>query len=198
MSSTKPDRRHLRHAATRQEILDAAWMMAREEGLAGLSLRGLARTVGMEPQSLYTYFASKNAIYNAMFLSANEELVDRLRAADTSSTDPFERLSRGLHAFVEFCTEDQVRYLLLLQRTIPGFTPGEAGMRKASEVLEIGAATLADIGVTDPQALDLLTSVMAGLIAQQTANEPGGTRWVGLLDRVIAMLLRELGVPPEV
>lgn len=43
----------------RCRILDAALAIVRSDGLAALSLSALARTVGMEPQSLYTYFASK-------------------------------------------------------------------------------------------------------------------------------------------
>ena len=70
MSSTTParprrrDRRRDRHEATKQEILDTAWSMIRADGLAALSLRALAHAVDMEPQSLYTYFASKNALYD--------------------------------------------------------------------------------------------------------------------------------------
>src|SRR5450432_3280417 len=76
------DRRHLRHEATRREILDTAWAMVRADGLASLSLRALARVVGVEPQSLYTYFKSKNAVYDAMFLDGNRELLERLDSVE--------------------------------------------------------------------------------------------------------------------
>jgi AcrR family transcriptional regulator len=39
----------------------------RGDGVAALSLRALAHAVDMEPQSVYTYFASKNALYDRMF-----------------------------------------------------------------------------------------------------------------------------------
>ena len=54
----------------RQEILSAAWAVAREQGLAQLTLREVAERVGMRAPSLYTHFASKNAIYDAMFADA--------------------------------------------------------------------------------------------------------------------------------
>ena len=55
------DRRAERREATKAEILDAAWVQVRADGLAALSLRDLARTVGMQAPSLYSYFDSKNA-----------------------------------------------------------------------------------------------------------------------------------------
>ena len=52
--------------------------MVRADGLAALSLSALARAVGMEPQSLYTYFASKHAVYDAMFAQGNQQLLERM------------------------------------------------------------------------------------------------------------------------
>ena len=61
------NRRAERRDATRAEILDAAWAQVRADGLAALSLRDLARSVGMQAPSLYGYFESKHAIYDAMY-----------------------------------------------------------------------------------------------------------------------------------
>jgi AcrR family transcriptional regulator len=61
------DRRNERRQATIDEILAAAWRLAWQDGLAGLSLRALADEVHMRPQSLYSYFDSKHAIYDAMY-----------------------------------------------------------------------------------------------------------------------------------
>ena len=64
--------RSRRHEATRREILDAAWAQAEELGIAAISLREVAAAVGMRAPSLYTYFASKDAIYDAMFAEGYE------------------------------------------------------------------------------------------------------------------------------
>ena len=64
------DRKAERREATRQEILSAAWAVAREQGLAQLTLREVAERVGMRAPSLYSHFPSKNAIYDAMFADA--------------------------------------------------------------------------------------------------------------------------------
>jgi AcrR family transcriptional regulator len=186
------DRRQERHEATRQEILNAAWTMVREEGLAALSLRPLARAVGMEAQSLYTYFPSKYAIYDAMFAEANKELLARRRAL-AADGDPVELLSRSSQVFVEFCLEDPVRYQLLFQRTIPAFEPSPESYEIAKESLDITRRHLAAIGVTSRRDLDLYTALIAGLLSQQLSNEPGGDRWTRQLRRVREMYLKEVG-----
>ena len=64
------DTRAVRRDVTRERILEAAWELARDQGLAAVSLREVAARVGMRAPSLYTYFPSKNAIYDAMYASS--------------------------------------------------------------------------------------------------------------------------------
>ena len=56
-----------RRETARRKILDAAWAVAREQGLGALTLREVADRVGIKAPSLYSHFASKHAIYDAMF-----------------------------------------------------------------------------------------------------------------------------------
>ena len=116
------DRRAERRDAVIAEILDAAWEIARAEGLAGLSLRDLAARIGMRPPSLYWYFDSKRAIYDAMFVQGNQQLLARLNQQEWPD-DPRAALRLAARFFVEFMLEDVQRYQLLFQRTIPNFEP---------------------------------------------------------------------------
>jgi AcrR family transcriptional regulator len=186
------DRRAERFEATQQEILDVAWGLVRADGLAGLSMRELGARVGLRAQSLYVYFPSKHAIYDAMFLEANRELLDRRLSVDLDD-DPVIALRQTARQFVDFCTEDLARYQLLFQRTIPGFEPSEESYAVAREVLDGGRRVLAGVGVTESADVDLYTGLISGLVAQQNANEPGGDRWTRQLDRAIDMYLAEVG-----
>lgn len=180
------DRRAERRESTKTEILEAAWAIVRAEGLAALSLRDLARRVGMQAPSLYQYFDSKHAIYDAMFAQANQALAERLSGLEAIGT-PEEQLRLAARVFVEFSVEDPARYQLLFQRTIPGFEPSPESYALAVELLQRGHVLLAAAGFHDPRTLDLWTAVVAGLSAQQLANEPGGTRWVSLVDDAVDM-----------
>jgi len=180
------DRRSERHEATRAEILEAAWELAREQGLAGLSLRDLGRKVGMRAQSLYSYFDSKHAIYDALFRQGNEQMLERRSHLDRTA-DPEADLRRGGRQFVEFCVEDPARYQLLFQRTIPGFEPSAESYALAVTVLEGAQERFRALGVDDSAALDLWTALLTGLIDQQISNDPGGDRWVRLYDEAVDM-----------
>jgi AcrR family transcriptional regulator len=181
------DRRAERHEATRTEILDAAWALARKEGLGGLSLRDLASAVGMQPPSLYSYFESKHAIYDAMFKRGYEEL-ERREAVYNPEPGAAAFRARA-RAFVSFCTEDPARYQLLFQRTLPGFTPSAESYAVSIRVLERAYDGLAAAGVTSDAHRDLFTAMALGLADQQLANEPGGDRWLRLVDEAADMLL---------
>jgi AcrR family transcriptional regulator len=181
------DRRAERYAATRREILDAAWDLVRANGLGSLAMRDLGARVGMRAQSLYAYFPSKYAIFDAMFGESNRELLRRLTELG-STGDPDEALARHSRVFLDFCVEDPVRYQLLFQRTIPGFEPSPESYSPATDVLDTARRALRACGITDARALDAWTA-FSGLAAQQIANEPGGDRWVRLSDEFTAMFL---------
>ena len=93
---------------------------------------------------------------------------------------------------VEFATSDPVRAQLLFQRTIPGFEPSPESYAPAVEMSGKVAALIKQVGITDPQAMDMFTALMSGLINQQLSNDLGGTRWIRLVDRVVDMFLAEM------
>jgi AcrR family transcriptional regulator len=184
------DRRAERREATKAEILDAAWEVVRAEGLAALSLRDVARRVGMQAPSLYSYFDSKHAIYDAMFAQGVRAYVDRGLPPVTG--DVLQDLRAGMHAFVGFCTEDPARYQLLFQRTIPGFEPSPASFAIAIQGLELTRARLVEMGLPEPEVLDLMTALGTGLADQQISNDPGGDRWIRLVDEAMEMFLNHV------
>lgn len=192
-----PDRRARRHEATRQEILDAAWTLARERGLTGWSLREVATTVGMRAPSLYVYFDSKDAIYDAMFAQGYEQLLARVEAASTHG-GPADLLRRSARLFFDFCVEDPARFQLLFLRVIPGFAPTPASYALAEQALERLRQALAEAGFTDDASVDLWTAIVTGLATQQISNDPGGDRWARLVDQAADMYVAsELTATPD-
>lgn len=182
----------VRRARTKDEIVAAAWVLAREQGLTALSLRELGSRVGMRAQSLYSYFPSKHAIYDAMFRQGYEQYLalDPVEIDDAAGDAGVRRAALdGAVQFFDFCTSDPVRHQLLFQRVVPGFEPSTASYALALEAYERGVGKLRTHGITDGAGLDLFTAVITGLVDQQLSNDPGGTRWRRLLEPAVDMLL---------
>ncbi|MDQ1426081.1 MAG: hypothetical protein QOD72_3579 [Acidimicrobiaceae bacterium] len=177
-----------RRQATIDETLAAARLLARERGLSSISMRDLGARVGLHASSLYQYFPSKDAIYDALFALGHRELQAWMAERDRSGK-PLDIFKRGSRRFTEFCLADVVRYQLLFQRTIPGFAPSEASMALALQSYQEMIAALADVGVTEPADVDLWTAIQMGITEQQWANDPGGRRFADHLEPAIDMFL---------
>jgi AcrR family transcriptional regulator len=175
-----------RRQATIDEILAAARELALEHGLASISMREIGARVGLHASSLYQYFTSKDAIYDALFALGHRELQAHMQQLDRSGA-PVDVFKRGSRLFTDFCLEDHIRYQLLFQRTIPGFVPSEASMALAWQSYRDMAGGLAAAGVTEQADVELWTAIQMGLTSQQLANDPVGRRFADLLDTAIDM-----------
>jgi AcrR family transcriptional regulator len=185
------DRRQRRHDAKRANIVAEAWKLARRNGLAAISLRDLAERVDLRQPSLYAYFDSKLALYDAMFVDATRQLLDavqRLPPAD----DPREALVEFAEFCIRFATEDVVRHELLFQRTIPGFKPSPAAREEMLAIREIGWQRLQAAGIEDLPTADIFTGIVSGFTNQQVFNDPLGDRWLRQTRRAVEMFLTDV------
>ncbi len=187
MASAVTERREARI----EQILESAWQLARENGIAGLSLHALAREVGIRQPSLYEYFDSKRALYDAMFADGNRQLLAHLDSTRLP-TESRAALKKILAAFVDFALEDPARCELLVQRHVPGFTPSADSYTLAQDALGRVIAVMHRAGVTAQSDIDCLVAITAGLMEAQLANDPGGSRWRRHLGRLIDMYLDDV------
>src|SRR4051794_12836845 len=193
MSKVETDRswRDSRRESARAAILDAAWAAARDQGLAALSLRDLARRAGITTPTVYAYFDSKNTIYDAMFGQAAEQFADCMEAPyePIKPRDAQSALVAPALRFVEFCVADLIRYQLLFQRSLPDFAPSSESYAPAVRALAAAGDVLAAHGMSSQRHIDMWTALTTGLVSQQVANDPGGDRWTGLIEEAVAMFV---------
>jgi len=183
------DQRSERHQSTRSEILASAWSLTNEKGLTGWSLRELAAAVGMRAPSLYVYFTAKDQIYDAMFAESYRQLLE-LNSSTTLPDEPRERLRTMAVMFFDFAGENPARLQLMFWRVIPGFEPSADAYAPSLQVMDLAQQWFAEIGITDASAMDMWTALLSGLISQQASNDPGGDRWLRLLDDAVDMFAR--------
>lgn len=190
------DRISERREATRHEILDAAWAVARERGIAALTLKDVADRVGMRPPSLYTHFASKNHIYDAMFGQAWQGCLEALAEAGKGGLpdDPRAAMLRVSRAYFDYAVADQARNQLMNARISADFQPSDEAYAPSLACWQLARDLLATIGVTAEADLDLFSALVGGLVDAQLANDPGGDRYARQLDRAIGMLADHFGL----
>ena len=199
MSEIAGTPRDRRRRETTAEILDAAWRLSRRDGLGSVSLRDLGREVGLRASSLYAYFDSKAALYDAMFRQGQEQLAALAAEWPRSLADVDDprRTAKELAArFVAFCTEDPTRYQLLFQRVIPGWEPSPESYALAVARVDELRVTLASVGIEGDEAVDLWTALLTGITDQQISNDPGGDRWSRLVPWAVDLFFDQLRSEP--
>lgn len=169
-------------------------MIARRDGLTAVTLREVGEIVGMRAPSLYSHFASKNAIYDAMFAEAWQGVIDVFEAA-TFPDAPRAALLLESEIFFDYATADLARDHLMNRRIIHDFEPSEAAYAVAIDAYERLRDSMRGMGVKRQADLDLWTALLSGAINQQHANDPGGKRWRRQLPRLVDMFCDEVGIP---
>src|SRR3954451_525894 len=94
----RPDRRARRRQETIEEIVDIAIDVMTEHGVNGLTLAEVARRLGVQTPSLYKYFPSIGAVYDALFERAASGNLEVLRQGMAHGEPGLDALTSGLEA----------------------------------------------------------------------------------------------------
>ena len=151
--------RQRRRAAATQEILDAAERQIAEHGPAALSLRAVARSLGMTVQALYHYFPSRDDLVTALVTKAYDALADAVRTAVDAATDhsPLERVVIGAEGYRRWAIAHPERFQLLYGTPLryyaaPVDGPTTQALRRMSAIFEremFDGFTPAQLAATD-------------------------------------------------
>ena len=103
------------HGSLRAELLDLAQKRIEQTGAAGLSLRELAREIGVSHGAPQRHFADKQALLDALAVQGLDQLGELLNArVGGGSFD--DRLLAFATAYVEFATQHPVLLSLVFAR----------------------------------------------------------------------------------
>jgi AcrR family transcriptional regulator len=180
-NSATSDRRARRRLETIEEILDIAEAVMTEEGVNGLSLSAVARRLGVQPPSIYKYFPSLMAVYDALFDRGQRANLEVMRAAMADARPGLDALTQGLEASGRWSLANRALAQLLFWRPVPSFEPTSDSMKPSEEMVALQRAALAEAvraGELGPDAdsddaLYLVSTLISGVLSQAFANEPG-------------------------
>src|SRR6476659_10106990 len=103
----KMNERPYHHGNLRAALLEQAELTVRERGVEDLSLRELAREIGVSHGAPRRHFSDRQALLDALAQSGFERLGAELRAAiDAAGEDFRARLQAAATAYVHFAVED--------------------------------------------------------------------------------------------
>src|SRR5215510_10896748 len=119
-NTVRPDRRLARRRQTIEEALDAAVSIMGEVGVGGLSMSEIARRLGIRQPSLYKYFPSLHAVYDALFARGLTLNYAAVRAAIEPLPAGVARIRSGSRAWVRWVVENPALAQLLYWRAVPG------------------------------------------------------------------------------
>ena len=110
--ATTPKAYH--HGNLRAELLDTAVEQLRNNGAEELSLRALARAIGVSQTAPYRHFADKSELLAAMATRGYRELYAALRSAmRNAGGNPDEQMAAVAHAYVDYAAENPQLFKLM-------------------------------------------------------------------------------------
>jgi len=113
------------HEEVSAEILAVARTHLARDGAAGLSLRSVARDLGLAPSALYRYYPGRDALLSALILSAYGSLADEAErasaAAYAATGGDAERWLAVPRAMRHWALEHPHEWSLIFGTPVPGY-----------------------------------------------------------------------------
>lgn len=137
MPSAPRTARALARAQLTRAILDSAGTQLAEIGPAALSVRAVARDLGMASSAVYRYFPSRDALLTALLIEAYDDLGEAVERADATVDDRADLDARwhGLcHAIRDWARAQPHRYALLYGSPVPGYAAPDDTVTSAARV----------------------------------------------------------------
>lgn len=185
-AATGGARRERLRRQTIDEIEHAAFALLDEGGLAAVSLAAVGKAMDMTAPALYRYFASREALVDALVAAAYADLGGALVAADRDTGGPPDaRVAAIAHRYRDWALAHPRRYMLLFTDRSPGAVDpadGVTAFNAAMLALLDALSELAppDAGTTDDPALEASLERWRAAIGGPAAASPAALR-LGIL-----------------
>lgn len=107
------------HGNVKSALIDAAMALIDTNQTDAISLRRLAKEVGVTPSAVYNHFADKDSLMLAIKIRLYEELNRFFDARCGDSDDPEQALLETCYAYYRFSQEQPARFLFLFSSVLP-------------------------------------------------------------------------------
>jgi AcrR family transcriptional regulator len=183
----RPALSEARIAAFRDELVELALRRFAEDGYAGVTLRGLARDLGVSHAMMYRYVADLDDLFAAVRLRSLERFAAYHEARLAPIDDAREALREGARSYVDFAASEPHAFRVLFdlhQPDLDAHPELKAAHRRAFRILEKILRRAVDTGVVrgDPAALTLkFWAATHGLVTLHLAGQLASRRALAAL-----------------
>jgi AcrR family transcriptional regulator len=153
-------------AAVRADIVAEARAQLAATGAAGLSLRAVARELGMAPSAMYRYFRSRDEILTALIVEAYDAMGEVAEAAAKSDGTTAQRFGSVCRALRGWALDHPHEYALLYGTPVPGYHAPELTLDPASRVTRVLGGILQDAQRAGAIAQAKIPSISDAMAAQ--------------------------------
>lgn len=129
-----------------EEITTTARRHLAEQGAAGLSLRAVAREVGISPSAVYRYFPDRDALLTALIIQAYRSLGEAAAAAEAQMPreDWLRRWIAVFQAVRGWAAAHVHEYALIYGSPVPGYRAPQDTSVPAAQVVLVLAKIISD------------------------------------------------------
>jgi AcrR family transcriptional regulator len=199
MNAPKTARERARAELT-AEILAAARRQLRESGTAQLSLRSVARELGMASSAVYRYFASRDDLLTALIVQAYTEIGEAAEGADDPGATPEERWLAVWRAVRAWSLDNRHEYALIFGTPVPGYVAPHITVEVAGimplTLARIAAAAKRDGNLTPPAGPvcppEAITPEMLVLLEDEAFTPDETARLILAWNRLVGIIGYEL------
>jgi AcrR family transcriptional regulator len=183
-----------------QAIKDAARQRLAAEGAPGLSLRAVARDLGMVPSALYRYFANRDELLTALIIEAFDALGEAAEVADAgareSGAGPGARWLAVCRAVRGWAREHPHEFALVYGSPVPGYQAPADTVGPASRIPNVLGSIVIDAASTGslhPPARPLPGPRLVTEIVVEVAGGEPASPYDDLIERTIVTWITLVG-----
>lgn len=158
------NRQEQRTQATKSKLLTVARKLFVTHGFNGVPAEDLVKQAGLTRGALYHHFGGKEELFAALYEELQQEVAERIQSAAQHATNPWSALQSGCHAFLQACTDPEVRQIMLLDAPVVlSWNQWRAvDAQHSLGLLKAGLEAVAESGTAEMKSVDAIAHLLIG------------------------------------
>ncbi|SMD03488.1 TetR/AcrR family transcriptional regulator [Lentzea albidocapillata] len=177
----------------REDVKAAALDQLTTGGAQAISIKAIAKQLGVSGTALYRYFAGRDELLTALVIDAYGDLRQALERGFETDSDPEERVRSMAREYRAWALAEPHRYELLFKPPLPGYDAHTEPLAAAARsLMEVLLAALH--GIDDPASTeDLKPATGEQVLAARSAGTEEFQLAVSVWSRLHGIVSLELG-----